>query len=198
MNRNLTFILTALLILCLLAGCGSKPKNEQPASNTTVQQQTQDLVDQAADAKQEAQEAETETEEVEDIEQNELPEELQDSQEVTSSNADDWTELLCAHPWQAIDDLPDGTKYISIYTFNADGTFTDVGGWYNSELDGEFAGTYEVSEDGVLTITYTEGHDAVLSFKLGFDIETVSLTQIGEEGRFFFHEEGYTTTLSAA
>ena len=90
----------------------------------------------------------------------------------------------------------EGDETVSIYTFNADGTFTDVGGWYNSELDGEFAGTYEVSEDGVLTITYTEGHDAVLNFKLGFDIETVSLTQIGEEGRFYFHEEGTVTTLT--
>ncbi len=195
MNRKLTFILTVVLVLSLLAGCGAKPKNE-PSTTTSVQQQTQTLVDQAAGAQQETQEAETE--EVEEIEQNELPEELQQSQEVTTSNADDWTELLCAHPWQAIDDLPDGSQWISIYTFKQDGTFTYFGGWHRSEADADYAGHYEISEDGILTLVYTTGHEAEITYKLGFDIETISFTQIGDEGLMTFHKDGTTTTLSAA
>ena len=195
MNRKLTFILTVVLILSLLAGCGAKPKNE-PSTNTTMQQQTQTLVDQAAGAQQQTQEAESE--EVEEIEQDEFPEELQDSQEVTSSNAQDWIDLLCAHAWQAIDDLPDGGEWISIYTFNADGTFTYFGGWNRSEADADYAGTYEVSDDGMLTLIYTTGHQAEITYEPGFDIDTISFTQVGDEGLMYFHKAGQRTTLSAA
>lgn len=192
MKKNLTLVLAVLLMASLLFGCAAKPKEHTstpaPApAPTAPPAATQDEAPSKAPVDEPVEE-----------EAEELPEELQQSQEVTTSNAQDWIELLCAHPWQAIDDLPDGSQWLSVYTFNADGTFTYFGGWNNSEGDADFAGTYAVSEDGILTLTYIEGHQAELTYELGFQIDTIIFTQIGDEGLMTFHKAGQTTTLSAA